>query len=178
MRAAEYVTRISAIAEENEREVMQEEIDTQVDMLANWQLQSDKTRGREWDLNDPDTLKKDRPAREGDDDPRCGPSSMQMFDGEDLHKAEREARLLQEVCGRDAWARLPLLRLWVLLAHSPPAPARRRSTSKLTASRHNSRSTVVPRRPQMPKIATTRGTSRRCCTTCRWRSWSRSAATC
>ena len=90
------------MAEENEREAMQEEIDTQVDLLANWQLQGDKTRGREWDLNDPDTLKKDRPAREGDDDPRCGPSSMQMFDGEDLHKAEREARFREGQVHRDA----------------------------------------------------------------------------
>lgn len=43
---------------------------------------------REWDLYDPDGLKKDRPARVSDEDPRCGPASLQKFDGEDLtHQA-------------------------------------------------------------------------------------------
>ena len=40
---------------------------------------------REWDLYDPDYLKKDKPARVHDDDPRCGISSLQKFDGEDLN---------------------------------------------------------------------------------------------
>ena len=40
---------------------------------------------REWDLYDPDYLKKDKPARVHDDDPRCGISSIQKFDGEDLN---------------------------------------------------------------------------------------------
>lgn len=40
---------------------------------------------REWDLYDPDALKKDKPARVHDDDPRCGTSSLQKFDGEDLN---------------------------------------------------------------------------------------------
>lgn len=40
---------------------------------------------REWDLYDPDALKKDKPARVHDDDPRCGISSLQKFDGEDLN---------------------------------------------------------------------------------------------
>ena len=44
---------------------------------------------REWDLYDPDGLKKDRPARVSDDDPRCGISSIQMFDGEDLNNKAR-----------------------------------------------------------------------------------------
>lgn len=44
---------------------------------------------REWDLYDPDGLKKDRPARVSDDDPRCGMSSMQKFDGEDLNNKAR-----------------------------------------------------------------------------------------
>ncbi|CAG9460400.1 unnamed protein product [Pedinophyceae sp. YPF-701] len=46
---------------------------------------------REWDLNDPKALWSDRPAREGDDDPRCGPASLQKFDGEDLSQAMRVA---------------------------------------------------------------------------------------
>jgi hypothetical protein len=41
-----------------------------------------KENRREFALSDPDYLKKDRPAREGDDDPRCGPASIQKFDGE------------------------------------------------------------------------------------------------
>jgi len=51
---------------------------------------------REYALSDPDHLKKDRPARVGDDDPRCGVASMQKFDGEwaadkkMLHGVQRE----------------------------------------------------------------------------------------
>lgn len=44
---------------------------------------------REWDLYDPDALKKDKPARVTDDDPRCGISSLQKFDGEDLNNKAR-----------------------------------------------------------------------------------------
>jgi len=45
---------------------------------------------REWDLYDPDYLKKDKPARVHDDDPRCGISSLQKFDGEDLNGKARK----------------------------------------------------------------------------------------
>lgn len=44
---------------------------------------------REWDLYDPDALKKDKPARVSDDDPRCGIASLQKFDGEDLNSKAR-----------------------------------------------------------------------------------------
>ncbi|XP_078488172.1 protofilament ribbon protein [Ciona intestinalis] len=45
---------------------------------------------KEFDLYDPDGKKKDTPARVTDDDPRCGVSSMQKFEGEDLNfKARR-----------------------------------------------------------------------------------------
>lgn len=44
---------------------------------------------REFDLYDPDYLKKDKPARVSDDDPRCGISSLQKFDGEDLNSKAR-----------------------------------------------------------------------------------------
>ncbi|CAL8071206.1 unnamed protein product [Calicophoron daubneyi] len=44
---------------------------------------------REFDLYDPDALKKDRPARVSDEDPRCGVSSIQKFDGEDLNGQAR-----------------------------------------------------------------------------------------
>lgn len=49
---------------------------------------------REWDLNDPDALKKDKPARISDDDPRCGVSSLQKLVGEDLN--EKARKKLQE----------------------------------------------------------------------------------
>lgn len=38
---------------------------------------------REFDLYDPDYLKKDKPGRVSDDDPRCGISSIQKFEGKD-----------------------------------------------------------------------------------------------
>jgi len=51
---------------------------------------------REFDLNDPDGLKKERPARDGDDDERCGPSSLQRFAGEDLYRRQRTKRQHQQ----------------------------------------------------------------------------------
>ncbi|XP_060080955.1 RIB43A-like with coiled-coils protein 2 [Ylistrum balloti] len=45
---------------------------------------------REFDLYDPDYLKKDKPARVSDDDPRCGISSLQKFEGEDLNNKARK----------------------------------------------------------------------------------------
>jgi len=56
---------------------------------------------REWDLYDPDALKKDRPARVSDDDPRCGISSLQKFDGEDLNSKAR-GKFMEEQ--RRLWA--------------------------------------------------------------------------
>jgi hypothetical protein len=47
---------------------------------------------REFDLNDPNAKKKGVPARIGDDDPRCGPASIQKFGGEDLMKRHREVQ--------------------------------------------------------------------------------------
>ncbi|KAM9326937.1 RIB43A-like with coiled-coils protein 2 [Gastrophryne carolinensis] len=53
------------------------------------QHQQPKSR-REFYLYDPEALKKDRPARVSDDDPRCGPASLQKFAGEDLSEKERK----------------------------------------------------------------------------------------
>ncbi|XP_033647510.1 RIB43A-like with coiled-coils protein 2 [Asterias rubens] len=50
---------------------------------------------REWDLNDPEARKKDKPARVSDDDPRCGISGVQKFDGEDLNSKARK-KLMEE----------------------------------------------------------------------------------
>ena len=52
-------------------------------------LHQQPTGRREWDLYDPDALKKDKPARVSDSDPRCGTSSLQMFNGEDLNNKAR-----------------------------------------------------------------------------------------
>lgn len=53
------------------------------------QHQQPETR-REYDLYDPDALKKERPARVGDHDPCCGPASLQKLAGEDLSEKERK----------------------------------------------------------------------------------------
>lgn len=52
-------------------------------------LHQQPSQRREWDLYDPDNLKKDKPARVSDDDPRCGISSLQKFNGEDLNNKAR-----------------------------------------------------------------------------------------
>jgi hypothetical protein len=44
---------------------------------------------KEWDLNDPNRWKHLPPARISDDDPRLGPSSGQIFIGEDLQASVR-----------------------------------------------------------------------------------------
>ncbi|XP_009988206.1 PREDICTED: RIB43A-like with coiled-coils protein 2, partial [Tauraco erythrolophus] len=51
-------------------------------------FQKPETR-REFDLSDPQALKKDRPARLSDNDPRCTVSGMQKFMGEDLNYDQR-----------------------------------------------------------------------------------------
>jgi len=48
-----------------------------------------KDQSREFDLNDKLANRKGIPARVGDNDPRCGPASLQKFSGEDLMKEER-----------------------------------------------------------------------------------------
>jgi len=62
--------------------------------------QQPETR-REYDLYDPNSKKKDQPARISDDDPRCTLSSMQKFQGEDLSSKRRE-KMQQEQ--RREWA--------------------------------------------------------------------------
>lgn len=59
-----------------------------------------RDQAREFDLNDPQAKKKSLPSRVGDDDPRCGPSSMQQFSGEDLNKPER---VRQQRLATTAW---------------------------------------------------------------------------
>ncbi|XP_069720853.1 RIB43A-like with coiled-coils protein 2 [Phaenicophaeus curvirostris] len=51
-------------------------------------FQKPETR-REFDLSDPQALKKDKPARLSDNDPRCTVSGLQKFMGEDLNYDQR-----------------------------------------------------------------------------------------
>lgn len=52
---------------------------------------------REYDLNDPEALKKSLPARTEDNDPRIGVSSLQRFEGEDLAKDKRSGLQKEQV---------------------------------------------------------------------------------
>ena len=52
---------------------------------------------REWDLNDPDRWKSLPAARIMDDDPRLGPSSGQIFAGEDLQSSQRKKLQQQQL---------------------------------------------------------------------------------
>ncbi|XP_017775784.1 PREDICTED: RIB43A-like with coiled-coils protein 2 [Nicrophorus vespilloides] len=70
--------------EKTERKKLAQEINT---FRLNFQKLQDR---REYDLNDPNTYKA-IPARLYDDDPRCGVSSAQKFEGEDLYSKERAA---------------------------------------------------------------------------------------
>ncbi|GCB62319.1 RIB43A-like with coiled-coils protein 2 [Scyliorhinus torazame] len=58
--------------------------------------QKPETR-REFDLNDPQALKKDTPARISDTDPRSTVSSIQKFSGEDLQCQERIKRQQEQI---------------------------------------------------------------------------------
>ncbi|XP_078272624.1 RIB43A-like with coiled-coils protein 2 isoform X3 [Rhinoraja longicauda] len=58
--------------------------------------QKPETR-REFDLNDPQALKKDVPARISDTDPRCTVSSIQKFTGEDINRQERISRQQEQI---------------------------------------------------------------------------------
>ncbi|XP_011297589.1 RIB43A-like with coiled-coils protein 2 [Fopius arisanus] len=84
--------------EEEERRKLNQEIN-------NYRQVFQRTENRrEFDLYDPDLLKKSSPARV-DDDPRIGVASAQKFEGEDPHQAERlklqkeqmQAWLMQQV---------------------------------------------------------------------------------
>ncbi|XP_037933156.1 RIB43A-like with coiled-coils protein 2 [Teleopsis dalmanni] len=53
-----------------------------------WHMQRPE-QSRDYDINDPNSIKKSLPARIGDNDPRLGVSSAQIFSGEDLCSEER-----------------------------------------------------------------------------------------
>lgn len=65
------------------REIHQEHANT-------WEVEQHKATRLEWDLSDPDMLKKDLPGRIADADHRLGVSAAQIFAGEDLKAGERK----------------------------------------------------------------------------------------
>ncbi|KAJ7317458.1 hypothetical protein JRQ81_003620 [Phrynocephalus forsythii] len=54
-----------------------------------WGREQQPSTRREWDIHDPEAVRKGIPARVSDDDARCGPCSMQRFAGEDLNAPAR-----------------------------------------------------------------------------------------
>lgn len=82
--------------------ILQQEVD-QVRRSRNTEVEAyrhtyqRKDMSREWDLNDPRRVVNALPARCNDKDPRCGPSSGQMFAGEDLAAAERRRAQMRQL---------------------------------------------------------------------------------
>lgn len=60
---------------EQERRALKAELERQ--QVGFQQERQRKEQRREFDLSDPKGLQKSLPARLGDDDPRCGPASIQ-----------------------------------------------------------------------------------------------------
>jgi len=79
-----------------ERDVQRARKEATQSVQAYREQMQQKHMRKEWDLNDPNTLRKDRPARLGDDDSLCGPSSIQKFGGEDLEYGNRVRRQQQQ----------------------------------------------------------------------------------
>ncbi|KAG5889195.1 hypothetical protein JTB14_000620 [Gonioctena quinquepunctata] len=77
--------------EKEERIRLQQEINN---YRKNYQRPEDR---REFDLNDPNLIKKSLPCRIRDDDPRLGPSSAQKFEGEDIASQERSKVQHEEI---------------------------------------------------------------------------------
>eukprot|EP01063_Lacrimia_lanifica_P026091 TRINITY_DN3459_c0_g1_i2.p1 TRINITY_DN3459_c0_g1~~TRINITY_DN3459_c0_g1_i2.p1 ORF type:complete len:387 (+),score=198.01 TRINITY_DN3459_c0_g1_i2:57-1217(+) len=86
-----------------------------------------RTMARERDLNDPLAKLKDLPGRVGDDDPRCGASSLQRFEGEDLAAHERRVRQRAQ------------LQEWTAeqLEHKAASKRREANEEEETLKRHN-----------------------------------------
>ncbi|XP_061469987.1 RIB43A-like with coiled-coils protein 1 [Rhineura floridana] len=79
--------KIAQMLEEEERQRKRQLNQAVVD-FREWEQQP--SMSREWDIHDPEAVRKGHPARVSDDDPRCGPSSMQRFTGEDLNALARQ----------------------------------------------------------------------------------------
>jgi len=72
-----------------DRDVQRARKDATISVQAYREQMQQKQMRKEWDLNDPLTLRKDKPARTSDDDPMIGPASLQKFSGEDLEYGNR-----------------------------------------------------------------------------------------
>lgn len=67
-----------------------------------------KTLTREYDLYDPNALRREQPARVSDDDARLGASSLQKFHGEDLshsHRVKMQQHELRQWCAEQTEAK-------------------------------------------------------------------------
>lgn len=81
---------IKNVLEEENLRVQEEQILRKMELQSAWDIQmANKEYTLTHRLNNPNELKNEGPARSGDYDPRCGPSSMQIFAGEDLRKGDR-----------------------------------------------------------------------------------------
>ena len=78
-----------------EQERLRAERQKKVDVAEFRQTFQGKEKAREFDLSDKNALKKEEPARTGDDDPKLSVSGLQQFLGEDLSYAHR-ARIQQQ----------------------------------------------------------------------------------
>lgn len=79
-----------------DRDVQRARKDATMSVQAYREQMQQKQMRKEWDLNDPLTLRKDRPARVADDDPIVGPASLQKFSGEDLEYGNRVRKQQQQ----------------------------------------------------------------------------------
>lgn len=117
--AAQIAEKQAAAAAEHERELIHDKermlLEQQINYLEQERLRCErekgrdllnfratmqtKPQGREYDLNDPNALRTDEPARMGDDDPRLSVSGLQKFHGEDLsygHRVKMQQAQLRE----------------------------------------------------------------------------------
>mmetsp|Transcript_3075 Transcript_3075/g.4979 ORF Transcript_3075/g.4979 Transcript_3075/m.4979 type:complete len:388 (-) Transcript_3075:264-1427(-) len=79
-----------------ERDVQRARKEATMSIQAYREQMQQRHMRKEWDLNDPLTLRKEGPARQGDDDPLCGPASLQKFAGEDLEYGNRVRKQQQQ----------------------------------------------------------------------------------
>lgn len=79
-----------------ERDVQRSRKEATMSVQAYREQMQQRHMRKEWDLNDPNSLRKERPTRDGDDDPYCGPSSIQKFGGEDLEYGNRTRKQQQQ----------------------------------------------------------------------------------
>ena len=89
-------------AQNLQREVSKVRADREKEVQHYRETFQKKDARREWDLNDPKRVAGALPARVADTDPRCGASSLQKFEGEDLDATERRRVQRQQ---QQEWAR-------------------------------------------------------------------------